>query len=168
MHASHSTIRTHEDHMNSTRDETPSLQLSMALARGGSTIAADSSFRPACFRCSVHIKCSYASLQVSSLRFPFIAHDPRQHGQPATGIETRKSSPGAPDRGASGDAAKPTRGRGRRMIVVRVRSTYETYDVIQTFNMLGGVVRSLRWLSLVGGVARVVSCTMLKHHRDNP
>jgi hypothetical protein len=33
--------------MNSTRDEAPSLQLSMALARGGSTIAADSSFRPA-------------------------------------------------------------------------------------------------------------------------
>lgn len=38
MHASHSTIRTHEDHMNSTRDETPSLRLSMALARGGSLL----------------------------------------------------------------------------------------------------------------------------------
>jgi hypothetical protein len=76
--------------MNSTRDETPSLQLSMALARGGSTSAADSSFRPALLSLysSVHIMYNVVlrPYPVSAVRWVFLTVSSRtilgsSHGQ---------------------------------------------------------------------------------------
>ena len=76
MHASLRTNDDHEDHMESTRDETPSLQLSHGqLARGGSTIAADSSCRacPFCtFVCCVYDKICSSGFCVITLLTVFI------------------------------------------------------------------------------------------------